>query len=162
MQSSCTDTAPDIASADEAAVRKTDADWVKAAKSRKVEDWVAFYSDDAVVLPPNDKTASGKENIRKLIGEMFAVPNVVITWAADENRSGEIRRYRLPLRDLPNDVERRQRQAGYRQRQDGRDLEEAGRRKLEVHCGYVELGSAARSRSTRFELTQAASVAAGP
>src|SRR6478736_4502744 len=76
-----TPTAADIQAANEAAVRKADADWVTAAKSRNVEDWVAFYTEDAVVLPPNDKTASGKGNIRKVIGEMFAVPNVVITWS---------------------------------------------------------------------------------
>src|SRR5664279_2384875 len=85
--------APDTRAADEAAVRKTDADWVNAAKSRKVDDWVAFYSDDAVILPPNDKTASGKESIRKVIGEMFAVPNVVIAWAptkVEVAKSGDI------------------------------------------------------------------------
>jgi len=74
-------TAADIQAANEAAVRKADADWVTAAKSRKVEDWVAFYTDDAVILPPNDKTASGKGDIRKVIGQMFALPNVAITWA---------------------------------------------------------------------------------
>jgi ketosteroid isomerase-like protein len=72
--------APDTRAADEAAVRKADALWVNAAKSRNVDDWVAFYADDAVILPPNEKTASGKDSIRKVIGEMFAVPNVVIAW----------------------------------------------------------------------------------
>jgi uncharacterized protein (TIGR02246 family) len=72
--------APDTRAADEAAVRKADADWVNAAKSRNVDEWVAFYADDAVILPANDKTASGKESIRKVIGEMFAMPNVVIAW----------------------------------------------------------------------------------
>ena len=85
--------APDTRAADEAAVRKTDAAWVNAAKSRKVEDWVAFYSDDAVALPPNEKTAVGKETIRKLIGEMFAAPNVVIAWEptkVEVAKSGDI------------------------------------------------------------------------
>ena len=82
----------DTRAADEAS-SKTDADWVKAAKSKKVEDWVAFYSDDAVILPPNEKTASAKESIRKLIGEMFALPNVVITWEptkVEVAKSGDI------------------------------------------------------------------------
>ena len=52
--------------ADEAAVRQTDENWSKAAQSKKVDDWVAFYSDDAVILPPNDKKASGKEDVRKI------------------------------------------------------------------------------------------------
>ena len=79
--------APDTRAADEALIRKTDADWVKAAQSRKADDWVAFYSDDAVVLPPNDKTASTKESIRKSIAEMFAMPNVVITWERRKSKS---------------------------------------------------------------------------
>src|SRR3974377_1812813 len=72
--------APDPRAAEEAAVRKTDADWVKAAQTKKVEDWVAFYTEDAVILPPNEKTTAGKEAIRKPIAEMLAMPNVVITW----------------------------------------------------------------------------------
>jgi ketosteroid isomerase-like protein len=83
----------DSRAADEALVRKTDADWVKAAQSRKADDWVAFYSDDAVVLPPNDKTASGKESIHKLIADMFAMPNVAITWEptkVEVAKSGDI------------------------------------------------------------------------
>ena len=41
-------------SADEAAIRKLDTGWVKASQSKQVDAWVAFDSDDAVVLPPND------------------------------------------------------------------------------------------------------------
>ncbi len=73
--------APDTKlAADEALIRKTDADWVKAGQSRKPDEWVAFYADDAVVLPPNGKTENTKEGIHKLIADMFAIPNVVITW----------------------------------------------------------------------------------
>src|SRR5664279_3423642 len=85
--------ARDSRAADEALIRKTDREWVKAAQSRKADDWVAFYSDDAVVLPPNDKTASGKENIHKLIADMFAMPNVAITWEptkVEVAKSGDI------------------------------------------------------------------------
>jgi ketosteroid isomerase-like protein len=73
--------APDTkAAADEALIRKTDADWMKSAQTKKPEDWIAFYSDDAVVLPPNDKTASTKESIHKLVADMSAMPNLAITW----------------------------------------------------------------------------------
>jgi ketosteroid isomerase-like protein len=60
--------------ADEAAIRKADADWVKAAQTEKVDDWVAFYSDDAVVLPPNDKAANSKDSIRKTMIDSLAMP----------------------------------------------------------------------------------------
>ena len=72
--------APDTRAADEAAVRKADADWVKAAQTKKVDDWVAFYTEDAVALPPNEKTAVGKENIRKPVGDMLGLPGLSISW----------------------------------------------------------------------------------
>src|SRR5580692_9369316 len=53
---------------DEAAVRQTDEDWSKAAQSKQVDPWVAYYADDAVLLPPNEAKAIGKDNIRKEIG----------------------------------------------------------------------------------------------
>ena len=52
--------APDTRAADEAAVRKTDADWANAAKSRKVDDWMAFYADDAVILPPTTRRQAAR------------------------------------------------------------------------------------------------------
>ena len=72
--------AADTRAADEAAVRKADAEWVKAAQTKKVDDWVAFYADDAVVLPPNDKTVTGKDSIRKPIAELVGLPNLSISW----------------------------------------------------------------------------------
>src|SRR5215831_4869051 len=108
----------------EAAIRKADADWVKAAQSKKAEDWVAFYSEDAVVLPPNDKTMTGKEAVRQPIADMLATPGLVLTWE-------------------PTRVEIAK--SGDGPRQDGRNLEEAGRRLLEMHRRYVELGLAANA-----------------
>jgi ketosteroid isomerase-like protein len=70
----------DTRAADEAAVRKADADWVKAAQTKKVDDWVAFYTDDAAVLPPNDKTATGKDNISKIITGLLGLPNLSVSW----------------------------------------------------------------------------------
>jgi ketosteroid isomerase-like protein len=66
--------------ADEAAVRQTDENWNKAAQSKKVDDWVAFYSEDAVLLPPNDKKASGKESNRKVIADLLALPGLALSW----------------------------------------------------------------------------------
>jgi len=83
---------PDTKAAEEA-VRKADADWVKAASSKKVEDWVAFYSEDAVVLPPNEKTVAGKAAISKPIGELLSLPELTISWtptAVEVAKSGEL------------------------------------------------------------------------
>ena len=79
--------------ADEAAVRQTDENWSKAAQSKKVDDWVAFYSDDAVLLPPNDKKASGKEDVRKGIGELLMLPSLALSWKpakVEVARSGDL------------------------------------------------------------------------
>jgi ketosteroid isomerase-like protein len=71
--------APDTKAAEDA-VRKADADWVRAAQTKKVDDWVAFYSEDAVILPPNDNTVAGKANLSKPIGDLLALPGLVISW----------------------------------------------------------------------------------
>jgi len=84
---------PDTRAADEAAIRKLDADWVKAGQSGKVDAWLAFYADDAVVLPPNDKVASGKDAIRRPVAEMLALPGLALSWRAtrvEVARSGDL------------------------------------------------------------------------
>ena len=40
----------------------------------------AYYSDDAIVLPPNATTAATKEAIRNAWKDMLASPGFVITW----------------------------------------------------------------------------------
>ncbi len=79
--------------ADEAAVRQTDENWSKAAQTKQVDAWVAFYSDDAVVLPPNEKKASGKDSVRKEIGTLLALPGLSVSWAPQKvevSRSGDL------------------------------------------------------------------------
>jgi ketosteroid isomerase-like protein len=79
--------------ADEAAVRQTDENWSKAAQSKKVDDWVAFYSDDAVILPPNDKKASSKDDVRKYIGQLLMLPGLALSWEPSKvevARSGDL------------------------------------------------------------------------
>lgn len=78
---------------DEAAIRQADAEWVEAAKSKKVDAWLAFYTDDAVVLPPNDEVAKGRESARKSVAELLALPELSITWKPTKvivARSGDI------------------------------------------------------------------------
>jgi uncharacterized protein (TIGR02246 family) len=78
---------------DEAAVRQADQDWSKAAQTKKVDDWVAFYTDDAVILPPNAPKATGKEDIQKGIGELLSAPGLSISWEPEKvevARSGDL------------------------------------------------------------------------
>jgi len=69
-------------------LRGLDGDWAKTAAGKDVEQTVAFYSDDAVVFPPNSTSAATKEAIRNTWKEMFASPGFVITWQPTKVRVG--------------------------------------------------------------------------
>jgi len=78
---------------DEAAVRQTDEDWSKAAQSKQVDPWVAYYADDAVLLPPNDLKVTGKDNIRKEISLLLGLPGLALSWKTEKvevSRSGDL------------------------------------------------------------------------
>ncbi len=61
-------------------LRRLDGDWAKTAASKDVEQTVAYYSDDAIVFPPNATSAATKEAIRNGWKEMFGSPGFAITW----------------------------------------------------------------------------------
>ena len=61
-------------------LRDLDARWAKAAATKDVEQTIAFYSDDAIVFPPNAARAATKDAIRSEWTQMFASPGFVITW----------------------------------------------------------------------------------
>jgi ketosteroid isomerase-like protein len=84
---------PDTRAADEAAIRKADMDWSNAAQAKQVESWVAYYSSDAIVLPPNEKIATTKDAIHKTISDLLAAPGLSLKWEpakVEVARSGEI------------------------------------------------------------------------
>jgi ketosteroid isomerase-like protein len=83
----------DTRAKDEAAIRKADEDWVKAAQTKQVPAWLAFYSDDAVILPPNDKAATTKAAIGNAVGQILMLPDLKIGWQATKvevARSGDL------------------------------------------------------------------------
>ena len=83
----------DRRAADAAAVRQVDADWAAAAQTKQVASWVAFYADDAVVLPANGPMATNKDQIRQLFTGLLGLPNLSINWqttGVDVARSGEL------------------------------------------------------------------------
>jgi ketosteroid isomerase-like protein len=74
-------------------LRDLDAQWAKAAAAKDVEQTIAYYSDDAIVLPPNATSAATKEAIRNGWKEMFASPGFAITWKPTRvqvGKSGEM------------------------------------------------------------------------
>ena len=65
-----------------------------------------YYSDDAIVLPPNATGAATKEAIRNVWKDMFASPSLVISWQPTRvqvGKSGEMAwvrgRYELTMND---------------------------------------------------------------
>ena len=62
----CTAPAAGTKSADEQAVGDADAQWSKAAATKDLDKTVSFYSDDAVVLPPNQAAVTTRDGIRNL------------------------------------------------------------------------------------------------
>lgn len=61
-------------------LRDLDDQWSAAAGSKDLEKTVSFYSEDAIVMPPNASAATTKEAIRKVWQELLASPGLVISW----------------------------------------------------------------------------------
>src|SRR5256885_13765783 len=59
-------------------LRDLDAQWAKAAAAKDVEQTIAYYSDDAIVLPPNATSAATKPALRTLWQHTFASPSPAI------------------------------------------------------------------------------------
>jgi ketosteroid isomerase-like protein len=70
-------------------LRDLDAKWAKAAATKDVEQTIAFYSDDAVVFPPNATSAATKEAIRNSWKEILGSPGLVISWQPTKVQIGK-------------------------------------------------------------------------
>jgi ketosteroid isomerase-like protein len=69
-------------------LRDLDAQWSKAAAAKDLEQTVGFYSDDAIVLPPNATSAATKETVRNLWKDVLAAPGLVISWRPSKVKLG--------------------------------------------------------------------------
>jgi ketosteroid isomerase-like protein len=68
---------------DEAIIRDLDSQWSKTAGAHDLNGTVSYYSDDAILLPPNAPLANTKEAIRAVWAEL-AAPGVSISWDASK------------------------------------------------------------------------------
>ncbi len=80
--------------AEAAAIRQlTDVEWLAAAQAKDLERWMSFYTDDAVVLPPNAPMVTGKEAIRAVTSELISTPGFAASWQTTKvevARSGDL------------------------------------------------------------------------
>lgn len=93
LSTACRSQATDTRAADEAALRKLDDEWSKSVESRDVEKVLFYYADDAVVMPPNIPTLTGKDAIRSLWRSMLESPLFSGGWKAtkvDVAQSGDL------------------------------------------------------------------------
>lgn len=95
----------DTRTGDEAAIRVLDEQWSATAAKNDLEGTLAFYSDDAVLLPPNSPMAADKKSIRESWAGLLG-PNKSTSWKASKievAKSGDIGylygTYQLSIKD---------------------------------------------------------------
>ncbi|MBI4548127.1 MAG: DUF4440 domain-containing protein [Ignavibacteriae bacterium] len=89
----CTPQQPDTRAKDEAAIRDADIGWSKVAETNQVDQMIAYFLEDAVVLAPNEPMASGKEAIGTMLRGFFAMPGFSVKWQptkVEVSRSGDL------------------------------------------------------------------------
>jgi uncharacterized protein (TIGR02246 family) len=77
---------------EEKQLRALDEQWSATAAKNDLDGTVAFYADDAVLLPPNAPIAKDKKSIRESWAGLLG-PNTSVSWTASKievARSGEL------------------------------------------------------------------------
>lgn len=78
--------------ADAAAIQRLDEEWSATAARNDVTGTVAFYANDAVLLPPNAPIAADQKSIRQSWAALLG-PNTAVSWKvskAEVAKSGEL------------------------------------------------------------------------
>jgi uncharacterized protein (TIGR02246 family) len=70
--------------ADEAAIHETNKAWQEKIVAKDVAGIVQLYAEDAQFLPPNAPKAVGRDAIQKGWTDMFALPNVALTFGTEK------------------------------------------------------------------------------
>ena len=82
----------DSRAADASAIQALDEQWSATAARNDLEGTVAFYADDAVLLPPNAPIATDRKSIRESWAALLG-PNTAVSWKvskAEVAKSGEL------------------------------------------------------------------------
>jgi uncharacterized protein (TIGR02246 family) len=81
------------AATEEAAIRRTDTEWLAASTARDLERVLPFWTDDATILSPGAPAIVGKEAIRRYVSRAFATPGFSISWKTEKvevSQSGDM------------------------------------------------------------------------
>ena len=82
----------DSRAADASAIQALDEQWSATAARNDLEGTVAFYADDAVLLPPNAQIATDRKSIRESWAGLLG-PNTAVSWKVSKvevAKSGEL------------------------------------------------------------------------
>ena len=67
--------------AEEKAIRDAETAWANVVPTGDVDKVVAFYAEDAVMLPPGEGVATGKAAIRASWSQLLGLTDLKLTWA---------------------------------------------------------------------------------
>ena len=67
-----------------AEILRLDAEWSAVAGSGDLERTLAYWSDDAMLLPPGSPALVGKDAIRAYVAESLRIPGFRISWKTND------------------------------------------------------------------------------
>jgi uncharacterized protein (TIGR02246 family) len=70
--------------AEEATLRKLDAEWSQAAQAKDVDKFVSYYAEDGALLGQHSPIATGPAEIRKVVAGLMALPGVSLSFAPNK------------------------------------------------------------------------------
>jgi ketosteroid isomerase-like protein len=74
---------PDL-DAEKAALMQTSRDWAATVPAGNIDSILSFWSDDAVLMPPDEPALVGKDAIRNYVTGALAIPGFMITWEPEQ------------------------------------------------------------------------------
>lgn len=91
-------TTVDSRTAEAAAIQRLDEQWSATAARNDVVGTVAFYADEAVLLPPNAAMATDQKSIRQSWDALLG-PNTAVSWKISKVEVAKSGKYELSIKD---------------------------------------------------------------
>ena len=70
--------------AEKATLIQVSRDWAASLGSGDLDRIVSYWSDDAVLMPPDEPAIVGRSNIKAYVNGMMAIPGFSITWEPEQ------------------------------------------------------------------------------
>ena len=103
----------EVLSSDRELLMQTSREWAAAVGAGDIEKALAYWTDDAIVLPPDQPAVVGKAAIREFVRQASSIPGFSITWSPESATVSEggdmghmVERNRITFAD-PSGVRRR-------------------------------------------------------